>query len=58
MKRSVEHILTTHTGSLPRPPALTQRFSSATAVSGRAPDSSSRSARPSPRSFSATLRRG
>jgi 5-methyltetrahydropteroyltriglutamate--homocysteine methyltransferase len=24
MKRSVEHILTTHTGSLPRPPALTQ----------------------------------
>ena len=24
MKRSVEHILTTHTGSLPRPPALTE----------------------------------
>ena len=24
MKRSVKHILTTHTGSLPRPPALTQ----------------------------------
>ena len=24
MKRSGEHILTTHTGSLPRPPALTQ----------------------------------